>query len=79
MPHPSKGNGYICVIGEVTDYYDVKDITAFDVPQVSSGNELTHHFLEVAYLFEKMMEYIRSAKQDDIYGASNIILPCPGS
>jgi hypothetical protein len=23
--------------------------------------------------------YIRSAKQDDNYGASNIILPCPGS
>ncbi len=23
--------------------------------------------------------YIRSAKQDDIYGASNIVLPCPGS
>ncbi len=22
---------------------------------------------------------IRSAKQDDIYGASNILLPCPGS
>jgi hypothetical protein len=22
---------------------------------------------------------IRSAKQDDIYGASNIILPCPGN
>jgi hypothetical protein len=22
---------------------------------------------------------IRSAKQDDTYGASNIILPCPGS
>jgi hypothetical protein len=22
---------------------------------------------------------IRSAKQDDIYGASNIVLPCPGS
>jgi hypothetical protein len=22
---------------------------------------------------------IRSAKQDEIYGASNIILPCPGS
>jgi hypothetical protein len=22
---------------------------------------------------------IRSAKQDDNYGASNIILPCPGS
>jgi hypothetical protein len=24
-------------------------------------------------------ENIRSAKQDDIYGASNIVLPCPGS
>ncbi len=23
--------------------------------------------------------YIRSAKQDDNYGASNIVLPCPGS
>jgi hypothetical protein len=22
---------------------------------------------------------IRSAKQDNIYGASNIVLPCPGS
>jgi hypothetical protein len=22
---------------------------------------------------------IRSAKQDDVYGASNIVLPCPGS
>ncbi len=24
-------------------------------------------------------EFIRSAKQDDNYGASNIVLPCPGS
>jgi hypothetical protein len=23
--------------------------------------------------------FIRSAKQDDNYGASNIVLPCPGS
>ncbi len=23
--------------------------------------------------------FIRSAKQDDVYGASNILLPCPGS
>jgi hypothetical protein len=26
-----------------------------------------------------MNQYIRSAKQDDVYGASNIILSCPGS
>jgi hypothetical protein len=25
------------------------------------------------------MQHIRSAKQDDIYGASNIILPCPSN
>ncbi len=57
MSHKCKGSGYICVIGEVTDYYDAKEIRAFDLCPVSSGNELTYHFLEVAFLFEKMMEY----------------------
>ncbi len=52
-----KGNDYICVIREVTDYYDMKEIMVFDVSQVSSGNIITYHFLEVAYSFEKMMEY----------------------
>ncbi len=43
-------NHYICVlIGEVKDYYGVHKIIAFDVRPVSSGNEVTHHFLEVAY------------------------------
>ncbi len=54
--HKCKGNGYIPVTGEVTDYYGVHDIIAFDVGLVSSGNEATYHFLEVAYSFEKMME-----------------------
>jgi hypothetical protein len=32
------------------------------------------------YLYAtKTAPIIRSAKQDDIYGASNIVLPCPGS
>ncbi len=48
---------YICVIGEVEDYYGVHEIIAFNVRPVSSGNEVTHHFLEVAYLFEKRLEY----------------------
>ncbi len=39
-----KGNGYICVIGEVGDYYDIKEIIAFDVCPVSSGHELTYLF-----------------------------------
>ncbi len=50
-------NRYICVIGEVEDYYGVHEIIAFDVQPVSSGNEVTHHFLEVVYSFEKRLEY----------------------
>jgi hypothetical protein len=50
-------NRYIHVIGEVEDYYGVHEIIAFDVRPVSSGNEVTHHFFEVAYSFEKRWEY----------------------
>jgi hypothetical protein len=50
-------NHYICVIGEVEDYYGVHEIIAFDVRPVSSGNKVTHHFLKVAYSFEKRLEY----------------------
>jgi hypothetical protein len=46
-------NCYIRVIGEVEDYYGVHEIIAFDVRPVSSGNKVTHHFLEVAYSYEK--------------------------
>jgi hypothetical protein len=50
-------NCYIHVIGEVKDYYGVHEIIAFSVRPVSSGNEVTYHFLEVAYSFEKRLEY----------------------
>ncbi len=39
-------------------------------------------FLEQCQASNKVagiLENIRSAKQDDDYGASNIVLPCPGS
>jgi hypothetical protein len=49
-------NCYICVIGEVKDYYHVNKIIASGVRPVSSGNEVTHKFLEVAYSFEKRLE-----------------------
>jgi hypothetical protein len=52
-------NCYIRVIGEVEDHYGVYEIIAFDVRPVSSGNEVTHHFLEVAYSFEKTLEYAK--------------------
>ncbi len=50
-------NCYIRVIGEVEDYYGVYEIIAFNVWPVSSGNKITHHFLEVAYSFEERLEY----------------------
>jgi replication factor A2 len=55
--HECYSNHYIHVIGEVEDYYGMHKIIAFDVRPVSSGNEVTHHFLEVAYSFEKRLEY----------------------
>ncbi len=57
MIHECNSNCYIHVIEEVEDYYGVHKIIAFNVRPVSSGNEVTHHFLEVAYSFEKMLEY----------------------
>ncbi len=53
----SKAGQLTSPIGEVEDYYGVHEIVAFNVRPVSSGNEVTHHFLEVAYLFEKTLEY----------------------
>jgi hypothetical protein len=52
------GNRYICVIGEVADYYGVHEIIAFDIQPVSSGNEVTHYFLEVAYSYERRLESV---------------------
>jgi replication factor A2 len=52
------GNHCIRVIGEVADYYGVHKIIAFDIRPVSSGNEVTHHFLEVAYSYEKRLESV---------------------
>ncbi len=57
MIHECNSNCYISVIGEVKDYYGVHKIIAFDVRPVSSSNEVTHHFLEVTYSFEKSLEY----------------------
>jgi replication factor A2 len=51
-------NHYIRVIGEVADYYGVHEIIAFYIRPVSSGNEVTHHFLEVAYSYEKRLESV---------------------
>ncbi len=58
MIHKCNSHCYIHVIGEVEDCYGVHEIIAFNVLPVSSGNDVTHHFLEVAHSFEKRLEYL---------------------
>jgi replication factor A2 len=55
--HEYNSNHYIRVIGVIKGYYGVHEIIAFDIQPFISGNEVTHHFLEVAYSFEKRLEY----------------------
>ncbi len=68
MIHKCNGHGYIYVIIEVTDYYGVHEIMAFDVCPVDSGNYVKYHFLEVEYSFEKTMEYA----EDDMLRAVHL-------
>jgi hypothetical protein len=44
---------------------------------ISKGFYLDHD--AVKYNKDSKLQHIRSAKQDDNYGASNIVLPCSGS
>jgi hypothetical protein len=57
MIHECNNNCHIRAIGEVKDYYGMHKRIAFDVRPVSSGNDVIHHFFEVAYSFEKRLEY----------------------
>jgi hypothetical protein len=47
-------------------------------PQASTTNELDND-MEIGTLEDDHNPNIRSAKQVNIYGTSNIVLPCPGS
>jgi hypothetical protein len=58
MIHECNSHHNICVIGEVKVYYGMHKIIAFDIRPVTSDNEVTHHFLEVAYSFEKRLVYL---------------------
>ncbi len=51
-------------------------------PKLSHEQATTHLGWYLAHTKDRGIvnepDNIRSAKQDDIYGASNIVLPCPG-
>jgi len=44
---------YVKVIGQISDYDGKKQVVASSVQALSSGNELTHHLLDVMYSAEK--------------------------
>jgi len=44
---------YVKVIGQISEYDGKKQLVANSVQPLSSGNELTHHLLEVMYSAEK--------------------------
>ena len=46
-------NIYVKVVGQMKDYDGRKSVMAHTVRRISTGNELTHHMLEVVYSFER--------------------------
>ena len=56
---------YVRIIGKMQEYDDKVSIVAYSVKKLSSGNELTHHLLEVVHSGEK-------------YKKSNQIVGSPG-
>lgn len=47
---------YVKVIGQISEYEGRKQVVANSVQTLSSGNELTHHLLEVMYSGEKFKQ-----------------------
>lgn len=51
-----KDHQYVRIIGQVREFDGTRQIVANDVRPVSSGDEITYHFLEVAHSYEKHMK-----------------------
>jgi len=62
----SQENIYVRIIGKISDYDGKKQVVAYSVRKVSTGNELTHHLLEVVHSGE------RFKKRNQIVGAPNM-------
>jgi replication factor A2 len=63
-----KDGTYLSIVGQIKDYDGKKTIVADSVRPVSTGNELTHHMLEVVYAAENHKRMNSSA-----YGANMLM------
>jgi replication factor A2 len=48
----NKEGSYLIIVGQIKDYDGKKTIVADSVRPISTGNEISHHFLEVVYTAE---------------------------
>ena len=64
-------NIYVRIIGQLKDFGDTHSVVGFSVRTLSTGNELTHHMLEVVYSAE------RYKKESSSSGNSTGLLPTP--
>jgi len=63
----SQEHVYVRIVGKMSDYDGKKQVVAYSVRKVSSGNEFTHHMLEVVHSAEKFK------KGSQIGGAPNMM------
>lgn len=53
LPETPQENMYVRITGMVKEFNGTRSITAQSIRKVSTGNELTHHMLEVVYSAQK--------------------------
>lgn len=70
--HSLQENIYVKVVGQVKDYDGKKMIVAESIRPLTSGNELTHHMLEVVYSAE-MCNKRRGQMNGSLYGGHGMM------
>lgn len=72
----SKEHIYVKIFGKINSYGGKKKLTAFSVRSLTSENELTHHFLEVAYSYSKYQQTMNgggsSGKSNDAFNSNGL-------
>merc|ERR1719469_826808 len=63
----SQDHVYVRIIGKMSDYDGKRQVVAYSVRKISTGNEFTHHMLEVVHSAEKFK------KGTQIVGAPNVM------
>ena len=60
-----KENDYVRIIGQIKNYEDNKHVLAYSLRKLSTGNEVTHHMLEVVYSAEREKKKMEKSKMSD--------------